>query len=344
MHTRAGRCRFSTAYLQTDIPDDKFALLKLENEFVDIMCEVNPDYAAHVITENGKKVLYMQIKKALYGMIESALLWYELYVSVLKDMGFEINPYDMCVANKTINGKQCTIAWYVDNNKVSHVEQKVVDDVISKIEERFPGLTVTKGDIQTFIGIKMRFLKNKKVAINMRDYILEAIEDFGEDVSKVVSSPAARWLFTVNKKARKLSGKRLEKFCSIVAKLLWIILRGRPDCAPAISFLCTRVKSPDIDDWKKLTCLLCYLQQTIDDERIIGADDLTRMQTFIDSLHAVHEDMRGHTGGAITFGTGIINSKSSKQKMNSRSSNETEVIGNSEYLPYNIWFEYFMEA
>ena len=30
--------------------------------------------------------------------------------------------------------------------------------------------------------------------------------------------------------------------------------------------------------------------------------------------------------------------------MNSRSSNETEVIGNSEYLPFNIWFQYFMEA
>ena len=54
--------------------------------------------------------------------------------------------------------------------------------------------------------------------------------------------------------------------------------------------------------------------------------------------------MRGHTGGVITFGTGVLNAKSSKQKMNSRSSNETEVIGNSEYLPYNIWFEYFMEA
>ena len=55
-------------------------------------------------------------------------------------------------------------------------------------------------------------------------------------------------------------------------------------------------------------------------------------------------DMRGHTGGVISFGTGIIHAKSSKQKMNSRSPNETEVTGNSEYLPYNIWVEYFIEA
>lgn len=52
--------------------------------------------------------------------MESALLWYELYSMVLEDMGFELNPYDKCVANKTINGKQCTIAFYVDDNKISH--------------------------------------------------------------------------------------------------------------------------------------------------------------------------------------------------------------------------------
>ena len=45
-----------------------------------------------------------------------------------------------------------------------------------------------------------------------------------------------------------------------------------------------------------------------------------------------------------TFGTGIIDPKSSKQKMNTRSSTETEVVGTSEYLPKNIYFELFMEA
>ena len=116
------------------------------------------------------------------------------------------------------------------------------------------------------------------------------------------------------------------------------------DCSPAVSFLCTRVKSSDIEDWKKLKRLISFLHQTIDDARIIGEDDLLKMQTFIDSSDAVHEDMKGHTGGTITFGTGGVSVESSKQKMNSRSSNETEVIGNSEYLPFNIWLQYFMEA
>jgi hypothetical protein len=47
----------------------------------------------------------------------SALLWYELFSSALKGMGSEINPYDICVANKIIDGSQCTIVWYVDDIK-----------------------------------------------------------------------------------------------------------------------------------------------------------------------------------------------------------------------------------
>ena len=102
-------------------------------------------------------------------MIKSDLMWYDLYVSVLKYMGFQLNPYGMWVANKYIKGIQCTIAWYVDDNKASHVEQDVIDDVISKVEERFLVLKVTKCNVHTFIGMKIRYLKNRRISINMKE-------------------------------------------------------------------------------------------------------------------------------------------------------------------------------
>jgi len=54
-------------------------------------------------------VLYVRVLKAIYGMIESALRWYELFSSTLTDMGFIINPYAKCTANEIINGSQCTV-------------------------------------------------------------------------------------------------------------------------------------------------------------------------------------------------------------------------------------------
>ena len=52
--------------------------------------------------------------------------------------------------------------------------------------------------------------------------------------------------------------------------------------------------------------------------------------------------MRGHTGGAMSMGYGIVHGKSGKQKINVKSSTETELVGVSEYLPYNIWIMMFM--
>lgn len=90
-------------------------------------------------------------------MIESALLWYEMYVTVLLDEGFVIIEYDKCVANKVINGKQCTIGRYGNNNIIGHVEDEVIDEVIAKIEDQFSGLVIQKGRKLDFLGMEMFF-------------------------------------------------------------------------------------------------------------------------------------------------------------------------------------------
>lgn len=98
------------------------------------------------------------------------------------------------------------------------------------------------------------------------------------------------------------------------------------------------------DDWVKLRRLLGFLQKTIDDVRIIGADNLEDMYTWIDAAYGVHEDFKSHTGGGISMGTGLIHSKSSKQKLNVKSSTEAELVGTSDYMPYNVWVRFFFES
>jgi len=67
-------------------------------------------------------VLYLWLLKKLYGCVKSALLWYKLFSETLEDMGFVLNPYDACMANKIIDTGQCTIAWHMDDMKISHIE------------------------------------------------------------------------------------------------------------------------------------------------------------------------------------------------------------------------------
>ena len=128
------------------------------------MCQVNPEYKRYVKGEGKSKVLYLHLLRQLYGCIESALLWYNLYVDTLKGMGFVLNPYDGCVGNKNIKGKQCTICWYVDDNKVSHEDEEVVTCIIEEISKHFGELTVTRGDNHQFLGMDIHFNNNKTVS------------------------------------------------------------------------------------------------------------------------------------------------------------------------------------
>ena len=95
------------AYLHADMED--FVIFKLVGEAVDIMCQVNPKYNKFVVVEHDKKVLYLQLLKALYGCVQSALLWYELFTGTLVNMGFKLNPYDPCVANSQSKGSNAPL-------------------------------------------------------------------------------------------------------------------------------------------------------------------------------------------------------------------------------------------
>lgn len=111
-----------------------------------------------------------------------------------------------------------------------------------------------------------------------------------------------------------------------------------------MSFLSTRVTKSNKSDWWKLKRVLRWLWTTINEKRIIGIDECGKVMTYIDSSHAVHENMRSHTGGLITMGYGTVCSKSSKQRINTKSSTESEVVATSEYLPYNIWMTEFLRC
>ena len=91
-----------------------------------------------------------------------------------------------------------------------------------------------------------------------------------------------------------------------------------------------------IEDLKKLRRLVSFFKGTINSKRIIGVISLKNMHTWIDAAYGVYNDMRSQTGGAIYLGWGTIHDKCIIQKLNTKSSTESEVVGFSDYLPHYI--------
>ena len=167
------------AFLQAEMPDDKMILMKFTGKFVDYMCEVNQDHIPNVRRNaRGTKVLYVRVMRALYGCIQSALQWYKLFKETLEGKGYVLNPYDLCVANKEINGKQATIAWYVDDCICTHVEQTVLDDIGNMLQKHFGKMDATTGPKHSFLGINFTIRDDKKIEVEMKKPIQEAIDMF----------------------------------------------------------------------------------------------------------------------------------------------------------------------
>jgi len=82
---------------------------------------------------------------------------------------------------------------------------------------------------------------------------------------------------------------------------------------------------------------MCYLNHTVDEFLVMGTDSLSIIKTWADAAYRVHDDMRSHTGGMMLLGRGTIMSKSTKQRLNTKSSTEAELVGATDYLPNTIW-------
>jgi Reverse transcriptase (RNA-dependent DNA polymerase) len=334
------------AFMQVDTDD--LVHMRIDGTMAKLLIRLDPEhYNQYVQEKNGKKVIYVIVTKALYGTLKAALLFWRKLSTVLTTWGFEINPYDTCVANKMINGKQCTILWHVDDLKISHVDDNVVTNIIEKLSTEFgkeAPLTVNRGAVHDYLGMSIDYSEVGKVKISMQQYIEAILNEMPDDMAGVSPSPAANHLFNVDPNCTKLSTDKQEFFHHVVAQLLFLCKRARPDIQTAVSFLCTRVQHPDMDDYKKLCRVIKYLRGTATLPLRLEADSLHHALWWVDASYAVHPDMKSHTGGILSLGKGAVYGTSTRQKINAKSSTEAELIGVAEVLPQAIWTRNFLSA
>ncbi len=245
--------------------------------------------------------------------------------------------------------------------------QKVVDDIIEWLRQDYKSvfedgsgkMKVNQGKIHKYLGMTLDFSVEKQVRISMVDYVKEVAaawdnapkpKDNGFKIveskrsKKAKTSAAPGDLFKVNEDATKLDIEQSTAFHNILAKALYMVKQARPDALVSIAFLTTRVQLPDIDDWRKLGHLIEYLQLTVDMPLILGGNSSGVLNWYMDASFTVHANMRGHTGGGLTLGRGFPIVSLTKQKLNTRSSTESKLIGVDDMMPAILWTWYFLKS
>lgn len=308
-----------SAYLNAKIKE--LVIMRIGKDFTKILCKVFPKYIPYV-DENG--CLYVELKKALYGCLESAQLWYEELKKKLLSFGFETNPYDPCVFTKD---QDCTVLVYVDDLFIFATSQNSADTLVNQLQGTFKEITVNRGLKHSYLGMSFDFSK-KELHITMQGYIESIIQD--SNVQCTADTPAGGNLFQTSNNQPLLSHKEQKAMHTMVARLLYLATRVRPDLLLVINFLSTRVNKFTIEDKAKLTRCLKYLKKTTELGLRLSVKEDTQLIGLADASYGVHQDGRSQSANCFTLGSGSIYSSSSKQRITTKSSSEAELIAASD--------------
>jgi len=182
---------FSGAYLNASMK--KRVLMSLDPTLSSVLCTMSPRYKVF-LRKNG--TIAVKLKKALYGCVESAKLWYELISAKLVGLGFSRNDYDPCVYNKLVNGSQMTLCLHVDDLLITCADEGALNDVIIDIDALFLGTTLHRGKAHSYIGMMFDFSTAGCVSIRMDGYTEDFLREY--EVIGAAATPAKTDLFEIN--------------------------------------------------------------------------------------------------------------------------------------------------
>ena len=339
-----------SAYLNASMPKNepsKLVFMRINKEVSTIVTELDTTFTAFI---NPDGTLIVELDRALYRCIESALLWYQELSGFLRRIGFTPNASDPCVMNKRSRAGQATLCIYVDDILLTCSNPSIATTIIQELEREYKQLKVTRGLTHNYLGMVLDFGNKGVVTISQSGMIEEIATAPG--VSTLIAAvghpeeqpktPATENLFRSIAESPSLGPALAKIIHSVTARILFVSGRGRPDLALFIAFMTKKVLSPTQEDGRKLLRALRYMAHTSGAVLTLGYRGVPSLHVFIDASFATHTDMKSHTGVLCTLGTGAMYTKSTAQKINTTSSCEAELVALAKGLQQTLWAHSFL--
>jgi hypothetical protein len=209
------------AFLCASIDDSEEVFMQLDKSLSAMANDWIPE-VGEFIRGDGK--LIVRVDKAMYGLIQSAKLWYNELTKFLKENGFKVCPSDECIMVKhTTRQEAIVVILFVDDILILSkldADRKWVKDIL---ERKYEEVMVTEGKHLPYLG--MTVIKTiEGYEVSMKSYINDILELYGKKLREYVT-PTKPNLFKLGE-GQPIVEKA--KFHSMVAKLLYLGKRGRP--------------------------------------------------------------------------------------------------------------------
>jgi len=338
-----------TAFLHADGPEYPHGkqVIKIAPEMVALLRRWFPTkFTAEYLERDGS--MLMEVNKALYGMIESALLWYQNLADTLTKAGFTALESDKCFFMKRTGTDFCFICVHVDDLLVCSSSQSMVDSLVAVLEQRYGKPTCHSGDTVYYLGLQIdNDRANGRVCVTQNGYTQEILDLYR--VTGTAKTPANANLFSATKVDNPAAAtvdpplatvdpprvRTPKEFLSRVMKLMFLATRTRPDILPVMTYLATFVTKPTDVQWRALDRVLRYLNGTKGLGLVLQPND-TQIVASSDASHNSYWDARSVTGALAQLGTNegaLLFAISQKQKEVAGSSCVAELIAGYKLMP-----------
>jgi hypothetical protein len=268
----------------------------------------------------------------LYGLPESGKEWYDCLSSFLVESGYRQCATDNCIFFKESGNDKIIFGLHVDDKFYSSTSQALVDELIMLLTARFGSITHETGNVLSFLGMKIE--KNPgtgQISISQPAFINDITQDIPHDNSP--KSPATRELMDLKGIGESIDQK---SYLSRVMKLMFAATKTRPDILFPVSTLASRSSDPRESDGHSLNRVYQYIRGTRGFKIQLKCSNM-ELSASVDASHAIHRDLKGHTGMSLFIAGCPIFSRSVKQKSVATSSTHAEILALHESIPYIIW-------
>jgi hypothetical protein len=343
--------------------------LWLDKELTDIMAGIIPEIKDFVDSSTGS--IYFRIMRYLYGLPQASFHFYRHMDGTLKKLGFERLLGDECVYHRGNNARtRVIVAVHVDDLlAVGYPDSR--EKFQKEIEKKY-ALTSHSGPSLSYIGLDI-CVSPEEISVSQRGYLSDMLEKF-EHITKSykgpASTPGSPNLTSIppmtsdppepapegedpqSKKKRLANiadpanaGTNNKVYLSVIMSLMWLARMTRADILFPTTYLASRAHTATAACLQAAARILKYLHNMPNQAITFkGGGQIKGMavRVYCDASHGTHVDGKGHGGIMLTMGSGYIHARSTKVKMVTLSSTETEQYVMCDATTYADWGRYTM--
>ncbi len=163
-------------------------------------------------------------------------------------------------------------------------DMHALDDLGMHLRKVYKDITECRDSVLSYLGMQFDFSEMGRVRISMQGYVADLLSSL--DVTGVVATPATLHLFDICNEDQQIGATEKERFHTVVAKLLYLAKRARPDILTTVAFLATRVQKPTVHDQGKLMRVLKYLNGTPGLGIVLEPGAVVEPTAFVDASFA----------------------------------------------------------